>query len=80
MGSRVTNASVVARPKENAERLIRRFIRKCKKSGFLDEVRQRRYFEKKSDKKRREKAEADYRRRRDERKAEASKKRKKRRK
>jgi len=70
--SKVSNATVVARPREDADRLIKRFVRKCKKYGFLDEVRRRRYFEKKSDKKRREKADAEYRRKRDERKAEAA--------
>jgi len=77
--SKVTNAEVIARPRENAERLIKRFIRKCKKSGFLDELRQRRYFEKKSDKRRRKKAEAEYRRQKDQRKAEASERRNKKR-
>jgi small subunit ribosomal protein S21 len=69
MANQVINAEVVARPKENPERLIRRFTKKVKRSGILDEVRQRRYFEKKSVKKRRKKAEAEYRRQRDERRA-----------
>ena len=66
MANQVVNAEVVARPKENPERLIRRFTKKVKNSGILDEVRRRRYFEKKSDKRRRKKAEAEYRRQRDE--------------
>jgi len=37
------------------ERLIRKFIRKTKKSGLLDEVKNRRYYEKPSVKKRRKK-------------------------
>ena len=69
MANQVINAEVVARPRENPERLIRRFTKKVKRSGILDEVRQRRYFEKKSVKKRRKKAEAEYRRQKDERKA-----------
>lgn len=68
MANKVVNAEVVARPNEHAERLIRRFVKKCKRSGILDEVRSRRYHEKNSDKKRRKKAEAEYRRLRDERK------------
>lgn len=69
MANQPINAEVVARPKENPERLIRRFTKKVKRSGILDEVRQRRYFEKKSVKKRRKRAEAEYRRQRDERRA-----------
>ena len=71
-----TNAEVIARPNEHPDRLIRRFIKKCKKHGFLDELRKRRYFEKPSDKKRRKKAEAEYRRKRDAAKAERAAKRK----
>ena len=78
--AKVVNAEVVARPNESAERLIRRFVKKCKRLGFLDEVRKRRYFEKKSDKRRREKAESEYRRQRDKRKQEAAQNRRKRRK
>ena len=37
------------------ERLIRKFIKKTKKSGILDEVKDRRYYEKPSVKKRRKK-------------------------
>ena len=37
------------------ERLIRKFIRKSKKSGIIDEVKSRRYYEKPSVKKRRQK-------------------------
>lgn len=32
----------------NVERMIRKFIRKTKKEGVLDEVRERRYYEKPS--------------------------------
>jgi ribosomal protein S21 len=74
--SKVSNAEVIARHNENPERLIRRFIKKCKRAGFLDEVRQRRFHEKKSDKRRRKKAEAEYRRQRDLAKAEKASKRK----
>ena len=37
------------------ERLIRKFIKKTKKSGILDEVKDRRYYEKPSVRKRRKK-------------------------
>lgn len=36
----------------NVERMIRKFIRKTKKEGVLDEVRERRYYKKPSIKKR----------------------------
>ena len=43
------------RPNEPAERMIRRFIKKVKKEGILDELRDRMYYEKPSTKRRREK-------------------------
>ena len=70
MANKPINAEVVARPKEHPERLIRRFIKKCKRAGITEEVYQRRFYEMPSVKRRRKKAEAEYRRRRDERKAE----------
>ena len=36
-------------------RLIKRFVKKTKKSGIIDEYKERMYFEKKSDKRRRKK-------------------------
>lgn len=44
----------VARPRknENPERLIKRFIKKCKKNGIIDEVKDRRHHTKPSTKKR----------------------------
>ncbi len=36
-------------------RLIKKFVKKVKKSGILDEYKERMYFEKKSDKRRRKK-------------------------
>lgn len=36
-------------------RLIKKFVKKTKKSGILDEYKERMYFEKKSDKRRRKK-------------------------
>ena len=43
------------RPNEPTERLIRRFVKKVKKEGILDEVRDRMYYEKPSVKKARQK-------------------------
>ena len=47
------NVEVTLRPGEHPERMIKRFIRKVKKSGLMEEVRYRRFHEKKSDKNRR---------------------------
>jgi|TARA_R110000851_G_scaffold59358_3_gene137469 ribosomal protein S21 len=33
---------------DNADRMIRKFIKKVKKEGIIDEVRERRYFKKKT--------------------------------
>ena len=41
-------AEVKLRRREDPERLIKRFIKKVKKSGILDEVREKRYYEKPS--------------------------------
>jgi len=41
---------------ETTERLIRRFIRKVKNEGIMEEYRKRKYYEKPSDRRRREKA------------------------
>ena len=46
------NVEVELRDRENVERLIRRFVKKVKKEGILEEYRNRQYFEKKSDVKR----------------------------
>ena len=47
------NVEVTLRPGEHPERMIKRFIRKVKKSGVMEEYRNRRFHEKKSDKNRR---------------------------
>lgn len=47
------NVEVTLRPGEDPGRMIKRFIRKVKKSGVMEECRDRRFHEKKSDKKRR---------------------------
>jgi|TARA_R110002153_G_scaffold197780_2_gene351317 ribosomal protein S21 len=45
-----SNLTVTPRKKESAERMIKRFIRTCKKKGIIDEVKDRRYFKSKSQK------------------------------
>ena len=47
------NVEFTLRPGEHPERMIKRFIRKVKKSGVMEEIRERRFHEKKSDKNRR---------------------------
>lgn len=47
------NVEVTLRPGEHPERMIKRFIRKVKKSGVMEEIRERKFYEKKSDKNRR---------------------------
>ena len=46
------NIAVRPRRRETAERMIKRFIKKCKKDGILQEVRDRRYYKKPSEIKR----------------------------
>jgi len=41
---------VKPRRKETPERMIKRFIKKCKKKGIIDEVKERRYYKKPSEK------------------------------
>ena len=48
------NVQVVARGNMPAEVLIKKFNRAVKKSGIIQEVRERRYYEKPSDKRRKE--------------------------
>lgn len=43
---------VYPKGKEDPRRMIKRFVRKCKKEGFLREVMERQRFTKPSDKKR----------------------------
>ena len=47
MGSPV-RAEVTPKRNENTEKLIRRFIKKVKKVGIMEELRDRRYYEKPS--------------------------------
>ena len=46
------NLEITIRHPDQTERMIKKFNRKIKKSGLLDEVRERRYFTKKSVKRR----------------------------
>ncbi len=55
MGRRTpVNVTVRINHPDQTMRMIKKFIRKVKKSGILDEVRAKEYYEKPSDKKRRE--------------------------
>lgn len=44
----VVNAEVVAKPNENGETLIRRFLKKVKKLGLFEEFRKYEYYRKPS--------------------------------
>jgi|TARA_R110000851_G_scaffold16567_2_gene53821 small subunit ribosomal protein S21 len=50
----MAHVTVIARYKEPAERLIKRFSRKVKKEGILEELRERRFYKKPSTKRREE--------------------------
>ena len=52
--SRTKNVEVVARGNMPGEDLIKKFNRAVKKSGIIQEVRERRYYQKPSDVKRKE--------------------------
>lgn len=52
--SRTKNVEVFARGNMPGEVLIKKFNRAVKKSGIIQEVRERRYYQKPSDKKRKE--------------------------
>ena len=60
-----SNYSVKVRPRDNIERVIKRFIKKTKKLGIIDEAKERRYYVKPSDKKRRRRQLAERRRKKD---------------
>jgi len=47
-----TNYSERSRGNENPERFIKRFLKKCKKLGIIQEARERRHFVSKSETKR----------------------------
>ena len=61
------NAVVNAREcRGNHEKMIRKFLKKVKRSGLMEELRERRYYMKPSEKKRRQRAKAERNRRREE--------------
>tara|TARA_R110000744_G_scaffold190929_1_gene310148 strand:+ start:16 stop:228 length:213 start_codon:yes stop_codon:yes gene_type:complete len=51
----IVNVQVRARKNESTENLIKRFSRKVKKEGLMEELKSRKYYEKPSAKRRREK-------------------------
>ena len=49
MGRRTpVHVEVVIYDQTQVERMIKKFTRKCKKSGLFDQIKERRYFKKKS--------------------------------
>ena len=50
MAKKATNIKVTPRRKESQDRMIRWFIKKCKKMGIVDEVKDRRFYKKPSEK------------------------------
>mgnify|MGYP001475480890 CR=1 FL=1 len=63
------NLTVVPRRNESPERLVKRFNKKVKKMGIIDEVKERRYYTKPSEAKRLAKKRAIARRKKEEAKA-----------
>lgn len=60
------NLNITPRRNENQDRLIKRFIKKTKKLGIIEEVKDRRHYKKPSDKRRRAKQRAIARRKKEE--------------
>ena len=60
------NLTIKPRRNENQDRLIKRFIKKTKKLGILEELKERRHYKKPSDKRRRAKQKAIARRKKEE--------------
>lgn len=52
------NYTYRVKKKDNLDRVVKRFIKKCKKLGIFDEIKDRRHFVKPSEKKRRAKERA----------------------
>ena len=49
MGRRTpVHVEIVIHDQSQVERMIKKFTRKCKKSGLFDELKERRYYTKKS--------------------------------
>jgi small subunit ribosomal protein S21 len=51
-GNRPSHVTVIPKRNEHPDKLIKRFMRKFKKAGVLDELRERRFYEKPSTKRR----------------------------
>lgn len=67
MSKKTSNVKVTSREcRGNHDKMIRRFIKKCKKEKIVEEVRERRYYKKPSEKKRDDRQKAERRRIRDE--------------
>tara|TARA_B100000123_G_C25731258_1_gene429400 strand:+ start:1841 stop:2053 length:213 start_codon:yes stop_codon:yes gene_type:complete len=47
--AKASNIKVTPRKRESQDRMIRRFIKKCKKMGIVDEVKDRRFYKKPSE-------------------------------
>ena len=60
------NYSVKVRRNDNIERVIKRFIKKTKKLGIIDEAKERRFYMKPSEKKRLAKKRSDAKRKKEE--------------
>jgi small subunit ribosomal protein S21 len=54
-GKRASHATVTPRKNEHPERLIKRFLKKVKKERVIEQVRERRFYEKPSVKRRKKK-------------------------
>tara|TARA_B100001094_G_C18066131_1_gene737570 strand:+ start:869 stop:1075 length:207 start_codon:yes stop_codon:yes gene_type:complete len=52
------NYTYRVKKKDNMDRVVKRFIKKCKKLGIIDEIKERRYYVKPSEKRRRAKERA----------------------
>ena len=61
-----SNYSVRVRKNDNIERVIKRFIKKTKKLGIIDEAKERRFYMKPSEKKRLAKKRSDAKRKKEE--------------
>ncbi len=61
-----TNYSVRVRKNDKIERVIKRFIKKTKKLGIIDEAKERRYYMKPSEKKRLARKRSDAKRKKEE--------------
>jgi small subunit ribosomal protein S21 len=57
--SKVINVEIIPRRNESPDKMIRRFMKKVKKEGILEEVRDRSYYVKPSEKRRRKRRERD---------------------